>query len=173
MRWMAKRTTVVALCVLAVALSGCPSKTKKGAGGPDDGTGGIGEEGLAGSSLSRAQKGLRPEEDGILKDVHFGYDSADVESGERDRLAQNVDWLRDNPRAKIELEGHCDSRGTIEYNLGLGAKRAKTVKDYLTGQGVSADRISTISYGKELPLCQEESEECWARNRRVHFVILK
>ena len=168
---MAKRTTVIALCVLAVALSGCPSK--KGAGAGEDGTGGLGEEGLAGSSLSRAQKGLRPEEDGILKDVHFGYDSAEVEAGERDRLAQNVEWLRDNPRAKIELEGHCDSRGTIEYNLGLGAKRAKTVKDYLVGQGVAVDRISTISYGKELPLCQEESEDCWARNRRVHFVILK
>ena len=172
MQGMAKRTTVIALCVLAVALSGCPS-TKKGAGAGEDGTGGLGEEGLAGSSLSRAQKGLRPEEDGILKDVHFGYDSAEVDSGERDRLAQNVEWLRDNPRAKIELEGHCDSRGTIEYNLGLGAKRAKTVKDYLVGQGLAVDRISTISYGKELPLCQEESEDCWARNRRVHFVILK
>ena len=171
MRWMAKRTPVlVALCALAVVLSGCPSK-KKGPG--EDGTGGLGEEGLAGSSLSRAQKGLGPEEDGILKDVHFGYDSADIEAGERDRLAQNVGWLRDNPRAKIELEGHCDSRGTIEYNLGLGAKRAKAVKDYLSSQGIGADRLSTISYGKELPLCQDESEDCWARNRRVHSVILK
>lgn len=174
MRGMAKRTSVIALCVLAVALTGCPSKTKKGGAGGEDGLGGgLGEEGLAGSSLSRAQKGLRPEEDGILKDVHFGYDSAEVESTERDRLAQNVEWLRDNPRAKIELEGHCDSRGTIEYNLGLGAKRAKVVKDYLIGQGVAVDRISTISYGKELPLCQEESEDCWTRNRRVHFVILR
>ena len=173
MRWMAKRTAVVAICVIALGLGGCPSKSKGPGAGADDGTGALGEEGLAGSSLDRAKRGLRPEEDGILKDVHFGYDSAEVESGERDRLAQNVEWLRDNPRAKIELEGHCDSRGTIEYNLGLGAKRAKTVKDLLTGQGIAVDRISTISYGKELPLCQEESEDCWARNRRVHFVILK
>jgi peptidoglycan-associated lipoprotein len=173
MRWMAKRTTVIALCALVVALSGCPSKTKKGGPGGEDGAGGLGEQGLAGSSLSRAQRGLGPEEDGVLKDVHFGYDSADVDPGERDRLAQNIEWLRDNARAKIELEGHCDSRGTIEYNLGLGAKRAKAVKDYLAGQGVGADRLSTISYGKELPLCQDESDACWARNRRVHFVILK
>jgi peptidoglycan-associated lipoprotein len=170
---MAKRTTVIVLCALVVALSGCPStKNKKGAGG-EDGAGALGEEGLSGSSLTKAQQGLRPEEDGILKDVHFGYDSADIEPGERDRLSQNVEWLRQNPRAKVELEGHCDSRGTIEYNLGLGAKRAKAVKDYLSGQGVGADRLSTISYGKELPLCQDESEDCWARNRRVHGVILK
>ena len=174
MRWMAKRTTVIALCALVVALSGCPSKTKKGGLGGEDGAGGLGsEEGLSGSSLSRAQKGLGPEEDGILKDVHFGYDSSEIDSSERGRLDQNVGWLRDNPHAKIELEGHCDSRGTIEYNLGLGAKRAKAVKDYLVGQGVGGDRISTISYGKELPLCQEESESCWTRNRRVHSVILK
>jgi len=172
MRWMAKRTTVIALCAFVVALSGCPSTKKKGGPG-EDGAGGLGEEGLGGSSLTKAQQGLRPEEDGILKDVHFGYDSADIDPGERDRLAQNVQWLRDNPRAKVELEGHCDSRGTIEYNLGLGAKRAKAVKDYLAGQGVGGDRLSTISYGKELPLCQDESDECWARNRRVHGVILK
>jgi peptidoglycan-associated lipoprotein len=168
---VAKRTTVIGLCVLAIALSGCPGKHKKGAG--EDGAGGLGDESLASSSLSRVQKGLGPEEDGILKDIHFGYDSAEIESGERDRLAQNVEWLRQNPRAKIELEGHCDSRGTIEYNLGLGSKRAKSVKDYYVGQGIDGGRLSTISYGKELPLCQEESEQCWARNRRVHAVLLK
>ena len=174
MKWMAKRTTVLLLCVLAIALSGCPSKNKAGSGAGEDGAGGLGtEDSLSGSSLSRTQRGMSPEEDGILKDIHFGYDSADIDSGERGRLDQNVAWLRDNPRAKIELEGHCDSRGTIEYNLGLGAKRAKAVKDALVGQGIGADRISTISYGKELPLCQDESESCWGRNRRVHSVILK
>ncbi len=85
---------------------------------------------------------------------------------------RNVEWLRSNPRAKVELEGHTDSRGTIEYNLALGAKRAKAVKDYLGSQGIASDRLSTISYGKELPLCREETEACWARNRRVHSVIL-
>jgi peptidoglycan-associated lipoprotein len=131
-------------------------------------------EGLAagGSSLERAKRGQAPEEDGILGDVHFAYDSYEVDSAARDVLARNLEWLRQNGRAKVELEGHADSRGTIEYNLALGAKRAKAVKDYLVTQGIAADRLSTISYGKELPLCHDENETCWARNRRVHAVIL-
>jgi len=132
----------------------------------------MGEEGLTGSSLDRAKRGLSPEEDGILKDVHFGYDKYDLDSEAREVLGRNLEWLRQNARAKAELEGHADSRGTIEYNLALGAKRAKAVKDYLVTQGIASDRISTISYGKELPLCHEENETCWARNRRVHAVIL-
>jgi peptidoglycan-associated lipoprotein len=170
-----RRSVVVALCLVMALAGACSSKNKGAGSGDDDGSSGLGEEGLGGSrgsSLSSVQRGGTPPEDGILKDVHFGYDSADVDSAERSRLEGNVEWLRDNPRAKVELEGHCDSRGTIEYNLGLGAKRAKSVKDYLVGQGIGGDRISTISYGKELPVCQDEADACWARNRRVHFVIL-
>lgn len=166
-----KRSMLVALCAVVLLSGACGPKKGSGAG-QDDGTAGLGERGLGGSSLDRARRGLGPEADGVLKDVHFGYDSSDVEPGEDAAVSQNVDWLRENPRAKIELEGHCDSRGTIEYNLGLGAKRAKSVKDALVARGVAPERVSTISYGKELPLCQEESESCWARNRRVHFVIL-
>jgi peptidoglycan-associated lipoprotein len=172
MRWMtAKRTTFLALCVLVALGGACEKKKKVGAGGEDGDL--RGEGGLPGSSLDAGREGRNLPEDGLLKDIHFGYDSAEIESTERDRLAMNVDWLKSNPRAKVELEGHCDSRGTIEYNLGLGAKRAKSVKDYLVSQGISADRLSTISYGKELPLCQDESEACWARNRRVHGVVLQ
>lgn len=162
----------VMLCVSLVA--GC----KKKGPGPEDGVGGpggagaLGEEGLGGSSLDRAKRGLSPEEGGVLQDVRFGYDSYDVESDARATLEENLRWLRDNPRAKVEIEGHCDSRGTIEYNLALGAKRAKSVQDFLAEQGIEPSRISTISYGKELPLCSEETEACWARNRRAHFVIL-
>jgi len=146
-----------------------PRPGEAGAGGA-----GLGEEGLgaSGSSLERQKRGLPPEEDGILKDVHFAYDSYELDGAARDALTRNLDWLRQNSRAKIELEGHCDSRGTIEYNLALGAKRSKSVKDYLVGQGIAAERVSTISYGKELPLCHEENDACWARNRRVHSVIL-
>jgi len=170
-RMAAKRTPVIVLGALVVLLAAC---AKHGPKAGEEGAGGTGgEDTAAGSSLSRAQRGLGPEEDGIMKDIHFGYDSAEPESSERDRLSQNVEWLRQNPKAKVELEGHCDSRGTIEYNLGLGSRRAKSVKDYYVGQGIAADRLSTISYGKELPLCQEETEQCWARNRRVHAVLLK
>jgi peptidoglycan-associated lipoprotein len=169
MRTMVRRQWVLALCVLVALGAACH---KKGAGELGEGGAGTGEEGLGGGSLDRARRGLGPEENGILKDVHFGFDSAEIDAGERAVLSQNADWLRSNGRAKIEVEGHCDSRGTIEYNLSLGAKRAKSVKDALVGLGVSADRVSTISYGKELPLCQEESDSCWARNRRAHSVIL-
>ena len=165
----------VALALLLVLpLAGACKKKGPRPGEAGAGGAGLGEEGLgaSGSSLERSKRGLPPEEDGILKDVHFAYDSYELDAGARDALARNLDWLRSNSRAKIELEGHCDSRGTIEYNLALGAKRSKAVKDYLVGQGIPAERVSTISYGKELPLCHEENDTCWARNRRVHSVIL-
>jgi len=165
---------LLALLLLIPLGGGCSSKK-----GPHPGEGGAGGEGLgeaglgaSGSSLERAKRGLGPEEGGVLGDVHFAYDSSELDGAARDVLAKNVTWLRQNGRAKVELEGHCDSRGTIEYNLGLGAKRAKAVKDHLVGQGIESSRISTISYGKELPLCHEEDETCWARNRRVHSVVL-
>ena len=166
------RVALALLLVLPLA-GACKKKgPRPGEGGA--GGAGLGEEGLgaSGSSLERQKRGLPPEEDGILKDVHFAYDSYELDGAARDALTRNLDWLRQNSRARIELEGHCDSRGTIEYNLALGAKRSKSVKDYLVGQGIAAERVSTISYGKELPLCHEENDACWARNRRVHSVIL-
>src|SRR5947207_14938023 len=165
----------IALALLLVLpLAGACKKKGPKPGEAGAGGAGLGEEGLgaSGSSLERSKRGLPPEEDGILKDVHFAYDSYELDAAARDALARNLDWLRSNSRAKIELEGHCDSRGTIEYNLALGAKRAKSVKDYLVAQGVGADRVSTISYGKELRLCHEASEPAWPRYGRVHSVIL-
>ena len=165
--------TTVLVVALAVTLGGGCKKKGPQPGEGMGGQNGLGEEGLAGgSSLERAKRGMSPEEDGLLGDVHFAYDSADLDGAARDVLGRNVAWLKQNPRAKVELEGHADSRGTIEYNLGLSAKRAKVVKDQLIAQGVASERLSTISYGKELPLCQEETESCWARNRRVHGVVL-
>lgn len=179
MRWVTKRVAVVVLGVsLAVAVTGCP---RRGAVTPTDDSldragitgGGLDEHALAaGSSLERAKRGLPPEEDGVLRDVHFGYDDFALDGPAQDALAANASWLRDNAVARVELEGHCDDRGTLEYNLALGARRAKSVKDYLLTSGIAADRIATISYGEELPLCHDATETCWARNRRVHFVIL-
>lgn len=179
MRWVTKRVMFVVLGVsLAVATTGCP---RRGSVTPGDDSldragvidGGIDERALAsGSSLERAKRGLPPEEDGVLRDVHFGYDEFALDAAAQDTLAANVAWLRENGGAKVELEGHCDDRGTLEYNLALGARRAKTVKDYLLTSGITPDRIATISYGEELPLCHDATDACWARNRRVHFVIL-
>ena len=171
--WRTWRVALALLLVLPLA-GACKKKGPSPGGGAGAGAAGLGEEGLTGtgSSLERAKRGLGPEENGILTDVHFGYDSYELDGAARDALGRNLEWLRQNARAKVELEGHCDSRGTIEYNLALGAKRAKAVKDHLVTQGIAADRLSTISYGKELPLCHEENETCWARNRRVHAVII-
>jgi peptidoglycan-associated lipoprotein len=168
------RLALVLMMVAAVAGAGCGKKKKTALDESTtygSGAGGAGETGLTeGSSLDRYKRGLGPEEGGVLKDVHFAYDSYELDGEARDVLAANAEWLKDNSRARTEIEGHCDERGTVEYNLALGARRAKAVKDYLTTLGISGDRLSTISYGEELPLCREQSESCYARNRRVHFV---
>lgn len=173
-RVFARQVAVLALIFAFAALSGC---AKKKAGGEDVYEGGnapgMGESDMAHGSLEQYRKGsLGRDEQGPLEDVHFSYDSIELTDSAREILRTNADWLREHPKAKVEIEGHCDSRGTIEYNLALGAKRANAVRDYLTSLGVAGDRITTISYGKELQLCQEETETCWAENRRAHFVVL-
>ncbi len=106
-----------------------------------------------------------------LKDIYFEFDRYDLRADARDVLRANADWLKKNPSATVEIEGHCDERGTAEYNLALGAKRAQAAKDYLTTLGVEAKRLSTISYGEEIPVCSEHTEECWQKNRHDRFVV--
>jgi len=107
-----------------------------------------------------------------LKEIYFGFDSYDLSSEARATLRSAADRLKSNPAMRVEIEGHCDARGTSEYNLALGAKRAQAAKDYLVSLGVAAGRLSTISYGEEIPACRESNESCWQRNRRARFVIL-
>ena len=128
----------------------------------------------ASSSLDQLKAGKPPvtSASSPLRDVLFEYDSYDLRGNARDVLRGNADWLKSNPSARIEVEGHCDERGTSEYNLALGAKRSQTAKDYLVSLGVSPDRISTISYGEEIPVCTESSENCWRQNRRARFVVV-
>jgi peptidoglycan-associated lipoprotein len=151
---------------------GCSAK-KKNAGAGAAGAG-LGEEGLgAGGSLEKYKQGtLGGGEEGPLKDVHFAFDSYELDESARGVLRDNGNWIKDHGQAKVEVEGHCDERGTVEYNLALGAKRARAAKEYLVALGVSADRLTTISYGEELPLCHEHNEECWQKNRRTHFVVI-
>jgi peptidoglycan-associated lipoprotein len=106
-----------------------------------------------------------------LKDLFFDYDKSVIRDDQKGVLGENVSWLKGNASAKITVEGHCDERGTAEYNLGLGERRAKAVKDYLIAAGIAADRISTISYGKERPFVLGHDESAWKWNRRGHFVI--
>ena len=106
-----------------------------------------------------------------LADVFFDYDQAVLRDDGRAALSRNSDWLKRWTSTRITVEGHCDSRGTAEYNLALGARRATAVKDYLVSLGVVGDRIVTVSKGKEQPLCMEENEPCWQQNRRGHPII--
>jgi peptidoglycan-associated lipoprotein len=109
---------------------------------------------------------------GDLKSVHFDFDKFSLTAEAKTILKKNAEWLQKNPKTKIQVEGHCDNRGTIEYNIALGDKRATTVKKYLVALGIKADKINTISYGKERPLDSADTEEAWAKNRRANFVLV-
>jgi peptidoglycan-associated lipoprotein len=106
-----------------------------------------------------------------LKDVYFDYDKYDIRPSDAKILDASAAWLKSNDRNLLLIEGHCDERGTNEYNLALGERRAKAAMSYLVALGVQANRISIVSYGEEHPVCQEQGEACWAKNRRAHFLI--
>ena len=108
---------------------------------------------------------------GDLKTINFDFDKSTLSTEAKTILKANAEWLKKNPKVSIQIEGHCDSRGTIEYNLALGEKRAITVKKYILALGVKKDRLSVISYGKERPLVKEDNDAAWAKNRRANFVI--
>jgi peptidoglycan-associated lipoprotein len=110
---------------------------------------------------------------GYLKNAFFDYDKADLRDDARAALAADAGWLKRYPSTQILIEGHCDERGTEEYNLALGDRRASVVREYLASLGVGPSRVQTVSYGKERPLCSEESESCWQQNRQGHLVITK
>jgi len=105
-----------------------------------------------------------------VRDAYFDFNKADIRADAREALSKTADLLKNYPRFKVTIEGHCDERGSTEYNLGLGDRRASAAKQYLVSLGISADRISTVSFGKEKPFCMESSEACWQQNRRGHFV---
>jgi len=174
----------------AQGVSGAGAEDVSGGGGHSDFAAGGG--GAAGSSLARggagagassvAQSGqsmvaaARPqpkEFSGVtgLQDIHFDFDKYVIRPEDAQLLSANAEWLRDHPRAVILIEGHCDDRGTNEYNLALGNHRAESTLKYLLSRGVARTRMSTLSYGEERPLCTEETEECWAQNRRAHFLV--
>lgn len=106
-----------------------------------------------------------------LRDVFFGYDSWTISDEGRQALVRDAEWIKTNPSAVLKVEGHCDERGTGAYNLVLGEKRAKSVRNYLVELGISASRLSVVSYGKERPFCQEHAESCYQQNRRGHLVV--
>ena len=106
-----------------------------------------------------------------LRDVFFAYDSFSISEEGRQALSRDAEWMKSNPGAQLKVEGHCDERGTSAYNLVLGEKRAKSVRNYLVELGVAANHLSVVSYGKERPSCNEHTESCYSQNRRGHVVV--
>jgi peptidoglycan-associated lipoprotein len=113
----------------------------------------------------------RARESFVSEDIHFDFDQSVLTPDARDILERKAAWLRRNPSASVLIEGHCDERGTAEYNIALGERRARSAMDFLVDLGISASRLSTVSYGEERPLDPRHNEAAWAKNRRAHFVI--
>jgi len=167
--WMRKLSMLGVVGGLGLALamtSGCSSKKTS-----EEDSSLTGEDIGGSGSLSDFNKTGQAGSGGRFEDVLFSYDSADLDSAGTQATRANADLLR-NESGKVEIEGHCDDRGTAEYNLALGARRAKAVRDALVALGIKSSRLSTVSYGEELPACHEQSESCWAANRRGHIVDL-
>jgi peptidoglycan-associated lipoprotein len=166
--WMRKLSLLGLVVGMGLALSmtsGCSTKKSKSDSDMTD-------ESLNGNgSLSQFNRTGQAGSGGRFEDVLFAYDSADLDQAGTAATRANADLLR-KESGKVEIEGHCDERGTAEYNLALGQRRAKAVRDALVALGIKAARLSTVSYGEELPICHEQSEDCWARNRRGHIVDL-
>src|SRR5256885_15211109 len=126
-------------------------------------------------STSRIAEDIRREQVATaasgLKDVFFAFDSWNITEEARQALSADAEWIKANPSATLKIEGHCDERGTQAYNLVLGGKRAKAVRNYLAELGVVANRLAVVSYGKERPFCNEHDESCYQQNRRGHIVV--
>lgn len=127
------------------------------------------------SSADRQMDEIRSEQAAAaaagLQDVFFAFDSFVITEEGRQALSRDAEWIKSHPGAQLKIEGHCDERGTSAYNLVLGEKRAKVVRNYLAELGVSSNRLSVVSYGKERPFCTEHDESCYSQNRRAHLVI--
>lgn len=174
--------TIIAVFLLA----GCASKvvqttqpitpvvTEKPLSSQGDDT--RGRSGITEEELARAERErlLREQENragALMQNISFDYDSYSIKSTELPKIEAVAAWLKQNRSVIVAVEGHCDERGTIEYNMALGQKRAEAVKNYLAKIGVETARIKTISFGKEMPVDPGNSEEAWSKNRRVHFKI--
>ena len=138
---------VLAVCAIALLVTGCSCRT---------------------ASTDGEIPGI---EGGPLQDVHFGFDSYKLDATAKGIIASNAAWLKANPGKTVQVEGHCDERGTNEYNMVLGSNRARAAADALRSEGIEASSLSTVSYGEELPADPRHNEEAWAKNRRAHFKV--
>ena len=150
--------------IFVFSLAACSSKGGRDGSGSATGVG----DGFEDGNIPAVQSGTLE-----LQDVNFAFDSSQLTSRAQEVLRNNSSWLVNNPEEHVIIEGHCDERGTAEYNLALGERRARSVMDFLRSLGVKSDQLSTISYGEELPLESGSNETAWSRNRRAHFTVRK
>jgi len=165
---------MLALICFAFGIAGCSTKKTESVQGLGNGAPNGGSDMTSKSTLDEFSKNGTlggGGQGGPLSDIHFGYNDYTVQPQDGSVLQSNASWLQAHPTSNVQVEGNCDERGSEEYNIALGAKRAQSAKDYLVNLGISPGRISTISYGKELPVCHESDEGCWQQNRRDHFVV--
>lgn len=182
---MKRFSILIVLLVFGLIFAGCPPRKavqpEEGMVSPEERERGVGvrpgeritEEELARVKEKEIEIPKYIEERGVFEDIHFDFDKYDIRVDAKPTLKTVADWMLKNTATKLLIEGHCDERGTNEYNLALGDRRAKTTRDYLISLGVSSGRIEMVSYGEEKPICSDKTEECWQKNRRSHFVILK
>lgn len=155
-------TLMVAFLAIGCASKKPGNEQDTGAEGADGSNAGLSMQ-LNGDSDSKTAGGLQT--------VYFGFNSAALESEAKQTIKQNADFLKANPNVDVQIEGHTDERGSIQFNLALGERRAKSVRDSLVSLGVPSRRLSVISYGKERSVAEGQSESAWARNRRANFVV--
>ena len=167
MKAISKNSLTVLLVMFALSLSGCASKAKKADGSAS--------ESVVDDSATETPVELNGTSDdntaGPLQTVYFDFDSSRLTSAARNTLEGNAEFLKQNPNVDIQVEGHADERGGEQYNLALGERRARSVKDYLTALGVEGNRVSVISFGKTTPKAFGHDEQAWSQNRRANFVV--
>ncbi|MDH5581958.1 MAG: peptidoglycan-associated lipoprotein Pal [Bdellovibrionales bacterium] len=158
----------LAFIALSLLIASCSTTKKSSTSGSSD------EMVTEGSSMGLEINGDSDSgRAGALNTVYFAFDSSALSTSTRRTLSANAEFLKNNPKASIQIEGHCDERGGVQYNLALGERRAMAVRNYLSALGISTSRMSTISYGKERPLAFGHDEESWSKNRRANFVIVE
>lgn len=174
--------TVVAVSAVMMVLYGCPKKAEV-ASAPEESQQQAADaaarakaeeqakaEAARKAEEEKAAKETAAKQEAGLKPIYFDYDKSFVRDDAMPTMRANAEWLKANPKVKVRIEGNCDDRGTIEYNQALGQRRATATKKYLADLGITAKRISLISYGKEKPVCQASTEDCWQKNRRADLV---
>ncbi|NTU97980.1 MAG: peptidoglycan-associated lipoprotein Pal [Chlorobiaceae bacterium] len=162
-----KKEIINGVLVLAlIATAGCSSSDKATSGGS------MAEQPVTSTGPAiKTGYGFDQWQQGPLGDVFYDFDSADLSPEAEQQLKDNAAWLESNPRNNTTIEGHCDSRGTSEYNIALGDRRSSTAREYLVRLGISPSRMQTVSFGEERPFDSGENEDAWSKNRRAHFIV--